>query len=130
MRGRSKEDVGEATPNVSQRMHGNQGQDGTGGCSGPVCVPVQHPTRSCGQIRLRLSFFPLGRGWHWLALKKLFQQQQGTPDANPNRARPGNEVISFSLFCWEASASGLGYLGSLEGGKALWRVLLFPPPPH
>lgn len=92
-------------------------------------VPVQQPTRSCGQIRLRLSFFPLGRGWHWLALKKLFQQQ-GTPDDNPNRARPGNEVISFSLFYWEASASGLGYLGSLEGGKALWRVLLFPPPPH
>ena len=70
-------------------------QPSMAGCSGPVCVPVQHPTRSCGQIRLRSSFFPLGRGWHWSALKQLSQQQQGTPDDNPNKARPGNEVISF-----------------------------------
>lgn len=40
-------------------------------------------------------FFPLGRGWHWSALRQLFRQQQGTPDDNPNKARPGNEVISF-----------------------------------
>lgn len=99
------------------------------GCSGPVCVPVQHPTKSCGQIRLQSSFFPLGRGWHWSALKQLFQQQQGTPDDNPNKARPGNEVISFPFSAGKLLPQGWviwgeGRAGRLCGGSYSFHFLL------
>lgn len=51
---------------------------------------------------------------------QLFQQQWGTPDHQPNRARPGEEVISFPsagklLPQGEAIWEGLGGAGSVEG---------------
>lgn len=87
---------GEAIPKLSQRVHGNQGQISSawqGVLGQSVCLSSIPPGAVVKSGSGR--FFPLGRGWHWSALRQLFWQQQGTPDDNPNKARPGNEVISF-----------------------------------
>lgn len=46
------------------------------GCSGPVCVPVQHPTRSCGQIRLG-SFLPSRQGMALVCTKAALPAAAG-----------------------------------------------------
>lgn len=92
-----------------------------------VCVPVQHRTWSrSNQVQAE---FPPSR--HRLALACL----QGSSSNSSGESQtiiltePDQGIrLSVSLFRWGASASGLGYLGSLGRG-ALWRVLVFSPPP-